>query len=1443
MKTHTPLFFRSRLAAAAMLCLLGGILGFAPGADGAITTFEWNGTTSTDWATGTNWLSGTAASTSGTYDARLNVYSGTNQTLTYSSTEGATVYANSTGRGLVIGNTGFATGSMLITGGTFSTLGSTQGDVIGNVLDGTLTVSGGSFIGTDAGTGVGINATAGTSILTVSGSGSATVATLTLGALNSVVNLNTGGTLAANSISSGTGTSTFNFNGGTLVARTGTTAFMAGLTNAYVMAGGAKIDTAGNNITIGQALLTGTANYGGLTKSGSGTLELTGANTLTGNVTVNQGELYLNSGNNAHPLGTNGSRTITIASGATLSANGDNPFSTGANAPFIVVNGTMKSARYQHMNSFDMTAGTITPYGSEVDGLAMMSAATVHTYAASGTSTIASKMTIASGNVTFNVEDGSAATDLLYSGQIVNASSNTSGILKTGSGTLTLTGLNTYTGGTVITGGTVQISGASADNGGYTNLGTGAVTINNGGTLLSVGNWTTGNEWNGGNVGTITVNAGGTWTMNNGTAGGTVRNGLVLNGGTVNGAGSNADWGVMYLRSTYVTAGGTATSTISVDTAMNGVTTMTVDQGSQLDYSGTIHNKIGATGGITKSGSGTLTLSGNNTYTGTTTVNAGTLAFTGGTSSIGAINANAGSTVFSGGNTTINGNLNLNADNSGSGLLFSGGVVTMNQLSSWVTDGLQFTIASGAEVHASAGVYCRSWRGASGMYLNGGTLYTAYLAGNASTTYWLNDNAYIHFNGTTIVATVDQSDFIQLAGGANYGNENFARLNATTTFDTAGYNIGIGVELRGAGGLTKSGSGTMTLSGNNTYTGATTISNGTLQIGNGADAGTIGSSSSITNDGSLVYNVGAGSRTYSGIISGTGSLTQNSAGGILALSGSNSYSGGTAVNVGVLTFRNTDAKPASGTTTVAAGATLGLGVAASGAFFTSADVDSLFANTMPNVSMDATSNVGIDTSAENFTYATSGSGSPTNGLVKLGANTLTLTGSSTHTGATTIRAGTLQIGDGTDTGSIASSSSITINGALVYNVGAGSRTYANSIDGNGSLTQNSSGGTLNLTGNNSYAGTTTVSAGTLDFSGTNTIGAVTANGGNVSFTGGNTTINGNLTQAQDSGNAINITNSVVTMNQLRGTGQGNGGLAFTIGAGTDVTASGGVFMQTYRGSGGMILNGGTLRTPLLSANSASGPWWINDLGYIHFNGTTIVATANQNNFIQLAAGANYGNENFAKLNATTTFDTAGYNIGIGVELRGSGGLTKSGSGTMTLTGANTYTGATTIISGTLQIGDGTDAGSIASSSSITNDGSLVYDVGAGSRTYANVISGTGSLTQNSAGGTLTLSGSNNYTGLTAVNNGTLKFDVSETLLGGLNIATSGTAVLTAHTGTVKVLDITGLTISGTTAFAGGGGKNLGELATPAAAPVPEPGTIGLLAAGALSIFLSRCRRK
>ena len=296
---------------------------------GAQTVYQWNGTTNSTWTTATNWTGSTVGVTGSSSNSRLNVYNGAGQTLIYSAAQGTTVYANATGRGLVISNAnGSVAGSMEITGGSFSTSGSTQQDIIGNNATGTLTISGGTFIGAGTaagGTIVGLNSGGGTSTLNISGTGLGQFSTLQLSGATTVVNLN-GGTLAANRIidvdNSGVtanSNTTFNFNGGTLQARETQAAFLGGLTLAQVRTGGAVIDTNGFNVGISQSLVheaaLGSNLDGGLTKKGTGTLTLTGTNTYNGNTIVEAGSLVVNGSIAANT-------TTTIQSGASIWGSG-----------------------------------------------------------------------------------------------------------------------------------------------------------------------------------------------------------------------------------------------------------------------------------------------------------------------------------------------------------------------------------------------------------------------------------------------------------------------------------------------------------------------------------------------------------------------------------------------------------------------------------------------------------------------------------------------------------------------------------------------------------------------------------------------------------------------------------------------------------------------------------------------------------------------------------------------------------------------------------------------------------------------------------------------------------------------------------------------------------------------------------------------------------------
>lgn len=107
------------------------------------------------------------------------------------------------------------------------------------------------------------------------------------GGSSGTLNLN-GGNFAANLIASGGGSGALNFNGGTLRARVASTTFMTGVPG-FLQAGGAVIDSAGNNVTISSVLADGAG--GGLTKTGNGTLTLSGANTYVGALTVKAGKL------------------------------------------------------------------------------------------------------------------------------------------------------------------------------------------------------------------------------------------------------------------------------------------------------------------------------------------------------------------------------------------------------------------------------------------------------------------------------------------------------------------------------------------------------------------------------------------------------------------------------------------------------------------------------------------------------------------------------------------------------------------------------------------------------------------------------------------------------------------------------------------------------------------------------------------------------------------------------------------------------------------------------------------------------------------------------------------------------------------------------------------------------------------------------------------------
>ena len=209
------------------------------------------------------------------------------------------------------GGTNGNTATLTQTGGSITVSGNRMTIANGaNNSVGTYNMSGGTFSGTvyvgEYGTGT---LTVSGSAMFNNGTGGVALPAVYIGSnagAVGIVNLNTGGTIATRWVGGGAGTSTFNFNGGTLQATASDTTpnpagqlFMTStLTAANVEAGGAVIDTNGFDVTIAQALAhdaaLGTTPDGGLKKNGAiNTLTLTGINTYTGNTTINDGILEL----------------------------------------------------------------------------------------------------------------------------------------------------------------------------------------------------------------------------------------------------------------------------------------------------------------------------------------------------------------------------------------------------------------------------------------------------------------------------------------------------------------------------------------------------------------------------------------------------------------------------------------------------------------------------------------------------------------------------------------------------------------------------------------------------------------------------------------------------------------------------------------------------------------------------------------------------------------------------------------------------------------------------------------------------------------------------------------------------------------------------------------------------------------------------------------------
>lgn len=1104
-----------------------------------------------------------------------------------------------------------------------------------------------------------------------------------------------------------------------------------------------------------------------MAKNGSGTITLGGTNTFTGGVTINGGVLQL-------------------ANAGALNSGTPNSLVFGANAPV----GTKLQLN-----------------GNSV------SLASLATNAAAGT------VIVENANASAATLSINQATNTIFAGVIQNGTGGGAlSLTKSGVGILTLSGVNTYTGNTTISAGTLQAGVATAIPSG---MGTGNVVLIGGATagILDINGFDLSINGLSGTTGavlgkvvnnrvgttkTVTIGSGdasttfaGLITNNTGTGGtlnltktgtGTltlsnantytgitgIKNGVVLIGvanalptATVLtlGDGSTNSSGVLKLNGLAQTLAGLTNVGSGIgNSVVNGNATpvsLTLNLTANSSFGGT----LGGAGtnennfNLVKSGTGTLTLSGVNTYIGTTNINQGTLsasnlanALGGGPSAIvlgdatntgllsytGTSNSfTRGFTVSAGGgeidSTAVGQTLTIATGNVATSGAFTIGGTGNTLISSNVTGtgslnktGAGNLTLSGANTYGGVGGATNIRNGTVILGVNGTGL-------NLATTLTLGD-ATANTNGVLKLDGYSQTLASLLKTGNGTGNR-VVGGNATLsnlTLNNSGTVTFSGI-LGGSGGnennlaLTKTSAGVLTLSGANTYTGGTTISAGTLAISAannlGATAGTLNlgagtlqataniSSSRTINltDATSAISINTGiTYTDSGVISGSGALNLTGLGNLLLSGTSNTYSGGTFIKSGVLTLGSTNALPTTTALTLGNG---GGGKLVLNGF--SQTLSSLTSGTGTNSIISGKSGAAAVLTVNNSSDTTfagilGGTGANENNfaLTKTGSGILTLSGANTYASTTTISAGTLRIGSAT---------------ALPSGPGKGNV----SIGGSGTLDVNGNSITINgLTG----TGLVTTSSGVKTF----TVGS---NDQSSTFSG----------VIQDGGGTISLAKTGTGILTLSG--------ANTYSGATTVTA-------------GTIKIGNTLAIP-----SGSGKGNVALTGSLDLNGYNI-------NLNGLSGGG--GISSTAAGNLTLTVGDANQTSAYsGIIANGTAttlGLTKIGTGTLTLSGASTYTGNTNISAGTLKLAGTNALPNGSGKGDVFIDTGAFLDIGGSTAAKATIngLTGTGTITNSGAAGGFTV-GSNN---VTSTFNGIIQDGTGAT---GITKTGTGTLTLTPST--------------------------------------------------------------
>ncbi|RUL70458.1 hypothetical protein EKH80_20570 [Dyella choica] len=1174
---------------------------------------------------------------------------------------------------------------------------------------------------------------------------------------------------------------------------------LSGINPVTINVGDGTTASASTTATINN-VLTGNIDLG---KTDYGTLILGGVNTYTGNTTIQQGTLALaGNGSIANTL------YVEVDSGAIFDISNT---AHGASIPWLQSSGSV------NLGSQTLTLTSAGRFDGVIDGsggLTLTNGVTqltgVNTYSGITTIDAGAELdllnggnlanstidVVAGGNFSIEGTNGGASIASLQGSGSVNAGS-TSQTLKFTNAADTFSGVISGYGALTLSGGTETLTGANT----YTGL-----TTINGGTLALSGNGSIASSH------VVTINSGGTLDIS-GTSGTSIR--------ALSGSGS-----------------------INL-----GAQTLAVTNAIMINpFSGSINGS----GNLTLDG-GTLQLSGNNSYTGVTTINSG---------------------------TTLMGD-SAQALDSTSAFHLNGG--TLELVNVYLTTSAAVTLGAGSNTISNTGSSQLQLDGV--INGNGSLNFTGINGGTLILT-----NASNSYQGGTVINNTQSgtSDVTVEATGALGSGD--VTVNANSALDF----IGHGSSIVSAGSRTINVSGNASISfGNNTSLGSAIIN---MAAGSSGTIGGAGIGAAQLNNAGMVTvsDATAGYAVLTNAASGTtpsGSQIGNPfayTGGVLGFFGNSDMADATVVNnTGGAVFL---------TGVPGDSATISIGSLSGGGNILLGSNDDANNNPLPltltlgGLNQNDTLSGVIDDSS--FSGQSTG-----DGLTKIGTGTLTLTGNNTYTGVTTVSNGTLQIGNGGISGAVIGN--ITDNATLVFSR-SDAVSYGGTITGNGSIVQQGPG-TLTLDSNNSaFTGTTTVANGSLIVG--STVGNSAVLGGNVIVDSGATllglgtiggdvsvkaggsvtpgtafgalTVNGDFTAAQNS--VLNESFGAPAANfQSFGSGTsvrvgGNLSLNGVILNVTDAGSMGpGLYnVFTYGGTlsesnGGITLGnapaGQTLQLQNLTAGKqinlidtsgltlnvwnangqasatqmggGSGTWsttsqmWTDSSGatpnvaiqpqpgFAVFGGTAGTVTVDNGSGQVSATGMQFdvdgytltgdslvltGSNGSAPVIRVGDGSSAGASMTATINnvLTGTGGLAKSDLGTLVLAGNNTYTGGTTINAGRLQIGNGGNTGAIVGN--VVNNGALLFDR-SDAVNFGGFISGSGSISQIGAG-SVTLTSANTYTGSTSISAGTLALSGSGSIASSSNVSVANGASLDIS-GSANDVSITSLS--------GNGGVNLG----------------------------------